>query len=37
MTEYGVKEDDVISGMTIGNPDLINQIIFKEDAKVITW
>jgi hypothetical protein len=37
MTEYGVKEDDVISRMTIGNPDLINRIIFKDDAKVITW
>jgi hypothetical protein len=37
MTEYGVKEDDVISGMTIGNPDQINQIVFNDDAKVITW
>ncbi len=37
MAEYGVKESDLIPGMTIGDPALISQIIFKDNAKVITW
>lgn len=37
MSEYGVKEGDLIPGMTIGEPALLDQILFKDDAKVISW
>lgn len=37
MAEYGVKDADLIPGMTIGDPALISQIMFKENTKIVTW
>ena len=37
MEEYGVKEADLIPGATAGKPELISEILFKDNAKLITW
>lgn len=34
---YGVKETDFIPGAKVGNPDLTSDLLFKDDAKTLTW
>jgi sulfur relay (sulfurtransferase) complex TusBCD TusD component (DsrE family) len=37
MRHYGVKENDLIDGAKVGNPDLTGGLLFKEDTKTLTW
>jgi sulfur relay (sulfurtransferase) complex TusBCD TusD component (DsrE family) len=37
MKHYEVKEADLIEGVKVGNPDLTSDLLFKEDAKTLTW
>lgn len=34
---YGIEVDDLIEGAKVGNPDLTGSLLFKEDAKTLTW
>ena len=34
---YGVDTAALIDGIKIGNPDLTGSLLFKEDAKTLTW
>jgi predicted peroxiredoxin len=37
MKHYGIKDTDLLSGIKVGNPDLTGGLLFKEDAKTLTW
>lgn len=37
MKHYGVKEDDLLSGLKVGNPDLTGAALFKDNTKTLTW
>jgi sulfur relay (sulfurtransferase) complex TusBCD TusD component (DsrE family) len=37
MKHYGVKQDDLIEGAKVGNPDLTGPALFKDDTKTLTW
>lgn len=37
MKHYGVKEDDLVAGAKLGNPDLTSSLLFKEGAQTLSW
>jgi sulfur relay (sulfurtransferase) complex TusBCD TusD component (DsrE family) len=37
MEHYGVKQDDVLSGIKMGNPELTGGALFKDNTKTLTW
>lgn len=37
MKHYGVKEDDLIEGVKVGNPDMTSALLFKEGTQTLTW
>lgn len=34
---YGVQDADVLSGITISNPDINGKALFKDNTKTLTW
>jgi sulfur relay (sulfurtransferase) complex TusBCD TusD component (DsrE family) len=37
MKHYGVKDDDLITGVNMGNPDMTSALLFKGDTKTLSW
>lgn len=37
MEHYGVKKEDLIDGLQIGNPELTGSLLFKDDTKTLSW
>lgn len=37
MEHYGVKADDLITGIQLGKPELTGGQLFKDDTKTLTW
>ncbi len=37
MKHYGLKEADLLQGLTVGNPKLTGAALFKENTKTLTW
>jgi sulfur relay (sulfurtransferase) complex TusBCD TusD component (DsrE family) len=37
MKHYGVKEEDLLSGIKVGNPELTGGALFKDNTKTLTW
>lgn len=37
MKHYGVKQEDLIDGAKVGNPDLTGPALFKDGTKTLTW
>ena len=37
MKHYGVKEEDVLPGIKVGNPELTGSLLFKDDTRTLTW
>lgn len=37
MEHYGVKKEDLLDGLQIGNPELTGSLLFKGDTKTLSW
>jgi sulfur relay (sulfurtransferase) complex TusBCD TusD component (DsrE family) len=37
MNHYGVNPSDVLPGVKVGNPDLMEAALFKPNGKTLTW
>ena len=37
MKHYGVKEADLLPGITVGSPDAVGATLFKDNGKTLTW
>jgi sulfur relay (sulfurtransferase) complex TusBCD TusD component (DsrE family) len=37
MKQYGVKDSDLLPGLKIGNPELLDAALFKGSTKTLTW
>jgi hypothetical protein len=37
MKHYGVKPDDVLPGLKVGNPELTGAAVFRDNTKSLTW
>jgi sulfur relay (sulfurtransferase) complex TusBCD TusD component (DsrE family) len=37
MEHYGVTEDDLLAGLTVGNPEATGGALFQDNAKTLTW
>ena len=37
MKHYGVKESDLLEGVTVGNPELTQAELFKPNTRTLTW
>jgi sulfur relay (sulfurtransferase) complex TusBCD TusD component (DsrE family) len=37
MRHHGVKDEDLLSGIKIGNPELTGEALFKDHTKTMTW
>jgi sulfur relay (sulfurtransferase) complex TusBCD TusD component (DsrE family) len=37
MKQYGVNESDLLPGLKIGNPELLDAALFKGSTKTLTW
>jgi sulfur relay (sulfurtransferase) complex TusBCD TusD component (DsrE family) len=37
MAHYGVKESDLLPGLKVGNPGLLDAALFKGSTKTLTW
>lgn len=37
MKHYGVKVEDLIEGIQVGNPDLTGEALFQENTRTLTW
>jgi predicted peroxiredoxin len=37
MQNLGVKEDDLIPGVKMGNPDSVGEALFRDNTKTMTW
>lgn len=37
MKHYGVKEDDLLPGLKVGNPELTGEALFRDNGKTLTW
>ena len=37
MAHYGVKEADLLPGITIGTPEVVGGALFKDNTKTMTW
>jgi len=37
MKHYGVKESDLLQGLTVGNPKLTGSALFRDNTKTLTW
>jgi len=37
MKQYGVNEADLLPGLKIGNPELLDAALFKGSTKTLTW
>lgn len=37
MEHYGVKKEDLIDGVQIGNPELTGDLLFEDDTRTLTW
>lgn len=37
MKHFGVKEEDLLPGLKVGNPDLLGGALFKDGTKTLTW
>lgn len=37
MKHYGVEESDLLSGVKVGNPDLTDSLLFKDDTRTLSW
>lgn len=37
MKHYGVKEEDLLSGIKLGNPEITGAALFKDHTKTMTW
>jgi sulfur relay (sulfurtransferase) complex TusBCD TusD component (DsrE family) len=34
---YGVAESDLVTGVKVGNPDLVGAALFKDDTRTLSW
>ena len=37
MEHYGVKKEDLVEGVQVGNPDLVGGALFKDGTQTLTW
>jgi sulfur relay (sulfurtransferase) complex TusBCD TusD component (DsrE family) len=37
MKHYGVKQDDLLPGLKVGNPELTGAAVFRDNTKSLTW
>ncbi len=37
MEHYGVKKDDLVEGLQVGNPELTGSLLFKDNTKTMSW
>jgi len=37
MMHYGVKEEDLLPGLKVGNPELTGNALFADNTKTMTW
>ncbi|PIE16027.1 MAG: DsrE/DsrF-like family protein [Rhodobacterales bacterium] len=37
MKQYGIAADDLMEGLTVGNPDLTSTKLFKENTVALSW
>jgi sulfur relay (sulfurtransferase) complex TusBCD TusD component (DsrE family) len=37
MKYFGVKEADIVKGLTIGSPDITGAALFKDNTKTLSW
>lgn len=37
MKQYGVNESDLLPGLKVGNPELLDAALFKGSTKTLTW
>jgi len=37
MSDYGVKESDLLPELKVGNPELTGAALFRENTKTLTW
>lgn len=37
MRHHGVKDDDLLSGIQLGNPEVTGNALFKDNTKTLTW
>ncbi len=37
MKHYEIKEENLLSGLKVGNPELTGTALFKENTKTLTW
>lgn len=37
MKHFGVKEDDLLPGLKVGNPEAVGGALFKDGSKTLTW
>lgn len=37
MDHYGIKQSDLMNGFKIGNPNLIGEMLFRNNTKTLTW
>ncbi|MFS8037183.1 DsrE family protein [Xanthobacter sp. AM11] len=37
MKQFGVKEEDLLPGLKIGNPELTGNALFQDGTKTLTW
>lgn len=37
MKGHGIKEDDLLPGIKVGNPELTGNALFQDNAKILSW
>ncbi|GEO83405.1 MULTISPECIES: DsrE family protein [Alphaproteobacteria] len=37
MQHYGIKEADLLPGLTVGKPDLTGGMLFRDNTKTLSW
>jgi sulfur relay (sulfurtransferase) complex TusBCD TusD component (DsrE family) len=37
MQHYGVKEADLLTGLKVGNPEVVSDALFKDNTQTLTW
>lgn len=37
MEHYGVKVNELVDGIKVGNPELTGSLLFKDDTKTLSW
>lgn len=37
MKHFGIKQEDLLPGITVGNPDLTGGLLFRDGTKTLSW